>query len=170
MSGKEGTKPITGSPRPGAFKVVIVGNSGVGKTQLINRLIGQSFTGEYKPTVGAEIYYGKIGTKMVDYWDTAGIKSFSSLRDGYYIGAQLVLLCFSRDDTESYKSIPCLYRDITRVCDDVSMILLQTKKDLKGIYAKQITFHRKKDLTLISTSSKDNYGIKGVLEDIHSKM
>ena len=62
----------------------------------------------------------------------------------------------------SYKSVPNWHRDLTRVCENIPIVLLGNKVDMKDrkVKAKQITFHRKKNLAYYDISAKSNYNFE----------
>ena len=75
------------------FKVLLIGNSGVGKSSLLLRFADDVFTDNFMPTIGVDF---KIRTIEVDgktiklqIWDTAGQERFRTLTSSYYRGAQV---------------------------------------------------------------------------------
>jgi GTP-binding nuclear protein Ran len=81
------------------------------------------------------------------------------LRDGYYINANCAILMFDVTSKQTYKNIPSWYRDVYRVCDNIPMVLVGNKVDIsdRKVKAKEITFHRKKNLQYYDISAKSNY-------------
>jgi GTP-binding nuclear protein Ran len=143
------------------FKVALVGDGAVGKTNFVRRLLGRSFESNYSPTIGVEVHRLLLKTTKGDIvfsmWDLAGEEKFGGLRDGYYIGAQAALVVFSVTDRKSYKSVPNWHRDVVRVADVVPMVLLGTKRDAiseRRVSPKNILFHRKRNLQYVEVSSK----------------
>lgn len=69
------------------FKLVLVGDGGVGKTTFVKRHISGEFEKKYVATVGAEVHPMEFTTSrgkiMFNVWDTAGQERFAGLRDGY---------------------------------------------------------------------------------------
>lgn len=59
----------------------------------------------------------------------------------------------------TYKNVPKWYKDVTRVCDNIPIVLVGNKVDVKDrkVKAKQITFHRKRNLQYYDVSAKSNY-------------
>jgi len=144
-------------------KIVIIGDGGIGKTTLVNRFIDGNFTKKYLPTVGASVrtttFYTNIGPISLQIWDTAGQEKFGGLRDGYYIKSEGVLMMFDVTSRTTYKNIPKWYRDITRVCPDIPVVICGNKVDIKDRKVKQknITFHRKHNLQYYDLSVRSNY-------------
>jgi len=80
------------------YKLVLIGDGGVGKTAFVAQNITKEFTPQYVPTLGVEVHplnfrttRGKI---RFDIWDTAGQEKFGGLRDGYYIAADCAIIMF----------------------------------------------------------------------------
>jgi len=95
-------------------------------------------------------------------WDTAGQEKFGGLRDGYYIQGQCAIVMFDVTARVTYKNVPNWHRDLIRVCENVPMVLVGNKVDVKDrkVKAKSITFHRKKNLQYYDISAKSNYNFE----------
>ncbi|CAK9051914.1 unnamed protein product [Durusdinium trenchii] len=78
------------------LKVIILGDSGVGKTSLMNQYVNKKFTNQYKATIGADFLTKEvmIDDKLVtmQIWDTAGQERFQSLGVAFYRGADCCVL------------------------------------------------------------------------------
>ncbi|KAL7533322.1 hypothetical protein ACHAXR_007909 [Thalassiosira sp. AJA248-18] len=94
------------------LKLVILGDSGVGKTSLMNRYHSNKFTGQYKATIGADFLSkhvsitdpqtGTIRNVTLQIWDTAGQERFQSLGVAFYRGADAVALVYDVGDGRSF--------------------------------------------------------------------
>lgn len=102
------------------------------------------------------------GPIRFDCWDTAGQEKFGGLRDGYYIHGQCAIIMFDVTSRTTYKNVPTWHRDITRVCEDIPIVLCGNKVDVRNrqVRAKTITFHRKKNLQYYELSAKSNYNFE----------
>uniref|UniRef100_A0A7S4JD83 Uncharacterized protein n=2 Tax=Odontella aurita TaxID=265563 RepID=A0A7S4JD83_9STRA len=97
------------------LKVIILGDSGVGKTSLMNRYHSGKFTGQYKATIGADFLSkdvvvtdpttGMPKTATLQIWDTAGQERFQSLGVAFYRGADACLLVYDVTDPRSFDSL-----------------------------------------------------------------
>ncbi len=94
----------------GLFKVMILGDSGVGKTSLLEQYVNQSFTGFYKVTIGSDFLPKEL---MVDdkkvklqLWDTAGQEKYQSVCTTFYRGADACVLVYDVTDKHSFKNLP----------------------------------------------------------------
>eukprot|EP00744_Colponema_vietnamica_P000557 GILI01000996.1.p1 GENE.GILI01000996.1~~GILI01000996.1.p1 ORF type:complete len:232 (+),score=75.64 GILI01000996.1:49-696(+) len=151
------------SSRP-EFKLVLVGDGGVGKTTFVKRHISGEFEKRYEPTIGVEVrsllFQTSRGPLCFQVWDTAGQEKFGGLRDGYYVNAHCAILMFDVTSRDTYKNIPTWHKDVTRVAgQNIPIVLVGNKVDVKDrvVKTKQITFHRKKNLQYYDISAKSNY-------------
>ena len=145
------------------FKLVLVGDGGVGKTTFVKRHLTGEFEKKYVATMGAEVHplsfttnYGAI---KFNVWDTAGQEKFAGLRDGYYIGGQAAIIMFDVTSRITYKNVPTWHRDLLRVCEDIPIVLVGNKVDVKArkVKTSQINFHRRKNIQYFDVSAKSNY-------------
>lgn len=130
------TKPAEQSPSyfDLLMKAVIVGNSSVGKTNILNRLVGQKFSHSYVATIGLDF---KVKTTNIDgkivklqLWDTAGQERFRTLTKTYFQAASIVLVVFSLNDRESYEYTDSWMKQIDESCGSgVRKILVANKSD-----------------------------------------
>ena len=88
------------------FKVLLIGNSGVGKSSLLLRFTDGEFTDNFMPTIGVDF---KVKTVTLDskqtklqIWDTAGQDRFSTITSSYFKGAHGVLVTYDITDRESF--------------------------------------------------------------------
>jgi len=149
------------------FKLILVGDGGVGKTTFVKRHKSGEFEKRYIATLGVEVhpltFWTNLGPIIFDCWDTAGQERFGGLRDGYYINGQSAIIMFDVTSRVSYKNVPIWHRDLTRVCDDIPIVLCGNKVDVKDrkVMPKQITFQRKKaNIQYYDISAKSNYNFE----------
>ncbi|GAB5592425.1 Rab GTPase ypt7 [Umbelopsis nana] len=91
------------------LKVIILGDSGVGKTSLMNQYVNKKFSSQYKATIGADFLTKEV---MVDdklvtmqIWDTAGQERFQSLGVAFYRGADCCVLVYDVNTPKSFESL-----------------------------------------------------------------
>jgi GTP-binding nuclear protein Ran len=137
-----------------------------GKTTFVKRHLTGEFEKKYVATLGVEVhpllFYTNRGPLKFNVWDTAGQEKFGGLRDGYYIQGQCAIIMFDVTSRITYKSVPNWHRDLTRVCENIPICLVGNKVEIKDrkVKAKQITFHRKKNLQYYDISAKSNYNFE----------
>merc|ERR1719313_1795377 len=145
------------------FKLVLVGDGGVGKTTFVKRHATGEFEKQYNATIGVEVrpmpFFTSKGNIKFNVWDTAGQEKLGGLRDGYYIGGQCGIIMFDVTSRITYQNVPKWYKDLVRVCDNIPICLVGNKVDVKDrkVKAKMIVFHRKKSLQYYDISAKSNY-------------
>jgi len=148
------------------FKLVLCGDGGVGKTTLVKRHLTGEFEKKYIPTLGVEVHPLKFSTNCgnltFNVWDTAGQEKFGGLRDGYYIQGQCAIIMFDVTSRITYKNVPNWHRDIVRVCENIPIVLVGNKVDVKDrqVKAKNIQFHRKQNLQYYDLSARSNYNFE----------
>jgi len=148
------------------FKLILVGDGGVGKTTFVKRHLTGEFEKKYVATLGVEVhplgFHTNYGPIVFNCWDTAGQEKFGGLRDGYYIQGQAAIIMFDVTSRITYKNVPNWHRDLVRVCENIPIVLVGNKVDVKDrkVKAKSITFHRKKNLQYYDISAKSNYNFE----------
>merc|ERR1712087_488763 len=142
------------------------GDGGVGKTTFVKRHKNGEFEKKYVATLGVEVhpltFYTSLGAIIFSCWDTAGQEKFGGLRDGYYINGQCAIIMFDVTARLTYKNVPIWHRDLCRACENIPIVLCGNKVDVKSrvVKAKQVTFHRKKNLQYYEISAKSNYNFE----------
>ncbi|EAY02486.1 Ras family protein [Trichomonas vaginalis G3] len=119
-------------------KFIIVGDSGVGKSCLLNRIAHDEFSAEYKSTIGASFTSAEClinGNRVkMALWDMAGQEQFTSVNRLYFRGANVVFLCF---DLTSQKSFDNASRWLSVVHENTSNVhaifLVGCKSDLTKV-------------------------------------
>lgn len=106
------------------YKVVLVGDGGVGKTTFINRILTGAFTKKYEATTGAHNYPVSFQMKngqriLFRVWDTAGQERKSGLREVYYVGATAGIFFF---DVTSRVTCQNLREWVTKFRDTVGLV------------------------------------------------
>jgi Ras-related protein Rab-7A len=157
------------------LKVIILGDSGVGKTSLMNQFVNDKFTKQYKATIGADFLTKEIliEDKLVtmQIWDTAGQERFQSLGVAFYRGADSCILVYDITDPKSFESLD-LWRDefiaqaAPRNAKEFPFVVLGNKADLAKV-KRQVPQNKaqswcksKGDIPFFETSAKDNINVE----------
>lgn len=119
------------------IKLLLIGDSGVGKSCLLLRFSDDSFTTSFITTIGIDF---KIKTIELDnkriklqIWDTAGQERFRTITTAYYRGAMGILLVYDVTDEQSFQNIRNWIRNIEQhAADNVDKILIGNKCDMVG--------------------------------------
>eukprot|EP01114_Cavostelium_apophysatum_P009568 TRINITY_DN22740_c0_g1_i1.p1 TRINITY_DN22740_c0_g1~~TRINITY_DN22740_c0_g1_i1.p1 ORF type:complete len:225 (-),score=69.09 TRINITY_DN22740_c0_g1_i1:98-772(-) len=152
------------------YKVVVTGDSGVGKTNIITRFTANEFSLESKATIGVEFGHAEItlgdGSKIkVQIWDTAGQERFRAITRGYYRGAVGALIVYDITKAVSFRNVEKWLQELRQhAFDDIVIMLVGNKSDLKQ--AREVPsedakkFAQKNNLLFIETSALDGENIK----------
>jgi Ras-related protein Rab-11A len=119
------------------LKIVVIGDSGVGKTNLIRRFILNTFSENTKATVGVEFISKsyKINNHIfkIELWDTAGQERYKSITAVYYKGAKGALLVYDTTSKDSFNSIDKWMEEIRdKTANDIKLMIIGNKIDLKN--------------------------------------
>ncbi|CAF3413138.1 unnamed protein product [Rotaria socialis] len=148
------------------FKLILIGDGGVGKTTFVNRYLTYDIENKCRYGKGSPVYqlkfYTNFGEITFNVCDTLGQEKFGGLRDSYYIGGQCAIIMFDLTSRISYRNVPRWYKDLARVCDNIPIVLCGNKADLKDrkLKAKSIRFHRKKNIPYYDISALSNYNLE----------
>ncbi|KAK1364071.1 GTP-binding nuclear protein [Heracleum sosnowskyi] len=95
-------------------------------------------------------------------WDTAGQEKFGGPRDGYYVQGQCAIIMFDVTARFTYKNVPTWHRDVCRMCGNIPVVLCGNKVDVRDrqVRARQVTYHRRKNLQYYEISAKSNYNFE----------
>jgi len=100
------------------FKMVVLGDPGVGKTSTILRFTDKAFNRTYLPTMGTNITNKsfRVDNNIAEIilWDIAGQSKFQVMRKYFYQGAEAIMLIFDLTNQTSFESIPEWYKDIKK--------------------------------------------------------
>lgn len=119
------------------FKLIIVGDSGVGKTNILTKFTDGVFREDSKPTIGVELAIKTfIVEKMViktQIWDTAGQERFKTITASYYKGAHGIILVYDITDRQSFKDIENWLAEVDKYGNEnVVKLLVGNKSDLEA--------------------------------------
>jgi small GTP-binding protein len=118
-----------------SLKIVVVGDSGVGKTCILLRFVRDQWEGDTQPTLGVEFLAKVISTEnhkiQLQLWDTAGQELFRSVTRGYYRGSAGALIVFDLTSRDSFRGVDRWLADLKEVArSDVVTVLVGNKSDL----------------------------------------
>lgn len=147
------------------FKIVVIGDAGVGKSTFINRHRTGEFTKSYIPTMGVEVtpipFYTNKGHVICNMWDCAGQERFSGIKEGYYVGAQAAIIVFDLTSKITYKDLIYHHQNLRHSCPTIPIVICGNKIDCKETFpAEDILFPRKRNLQYYDISAKSNYNFE----------
>merc|ERR1719158_1534615 len=145
------------------FKLLLIGDSGVGKSCLLLRFADDTYTESYISTIGVDFKIKTIKdegkTIKLQIWDTAGQERFRTITSSYYRGAHGIIVVFDTTDLESFNNVKQWLQEIDRyAAEGVNKLLVGNKADLasqrKVDYNAAQDFAQEYGLTYIETSAK----------------
>lgn len=160
------------------YKVVVVGDSGVGKSSVLNRLVRQKFDYGQESTIGAAFWthsYHIPTTNQIcvfEIWDTAGQERYRALVPMYFRGSSVLLLAFDGTCLQSLENIINTWVPYAKQHLDgreVVTVLLETKADHPssgGLTSRAQSYAREQGFLFAKTSSLTGEGIKEMVECI----
>ena len=163
-----------------SFKIIIVGDSGVGKSCLSIKASRNYFEDFYSPTVGFEFLTFNVKVEdqniKLQIWDTCGQEVYRSLISSFYRSASLAIIVYSIDNEESYINIEKWLNDIkTQSNPDVKIFLIGNKADLED--KRQVTkesgekFYKDHKLSFFTeTSAKTGFNVQNVFIEVAKEL
>ena len=163
------------------FKIILIGNSGVGKSSILQQYMNHVFDSNYKITIGVDFLMKSlvINNQIVklQVWDTAGQERYKSMVASYYRGAHVALIVFDLTSHRSFEALPSWIEAFYKSGpEQKNTILIGNKKDL--INERQVTkeevelFSQTNNMMYFETSAREgdnidyvfNYTAKKLLE------
>lgn len=147
------------------FKIVVAGNSGVGKTNLVARYVDDEFDETYKTTIGLDFKFKEtaiIGeTCRIQIWDTAGQEKLKAVAASYYRNANGIAIIFDITNRESFDKLDFWISEAnSNVPENTPFIVIGNKNDL--IDQRKVSIEEAKDFVskrgyyYVETSAKTN--------------
>ena len=155
-----------------SFKIIVIGDSGVGKSCLTMKATKNYFENYYSPTVGFEFFTFNVKIKekniRLQIWDTCGQEVYRSLISGFYRNASLAILVYSINSQESFLNLESWLNEIKLQGNpNVKIFLIGNKKDLEE--KRVISFEQAKDFNkenglnmFFETSAKTGFNAQKV--------
>ena len=165
-------------PRKVLLKLIVIGESGVGKTALLNHYINNNFVESHKPTIGADFFSKEIkcDNKLLSLqlWDTAGQERFKSLSNSFYRGADAAIIVYDITDKDTFDKVDQWKNDFLQISGakdtELPMLLLGNKSDLSSErvidsnMGKQ--YAQQNDMVFYETSAMNGNNIKQAVQDV----
>ena len=165
------------------YKVVVLGERGVGKTSLVCRFMNDYFTPKQESTIGAFFLTKKMMTSngsswKMQLWDTAGQERFRSMAKLYYRNASAVIVCFDITDEVSWAKLKDWIEEISSSCsaetEDLIYIISCNKTDLESSrtvsQSRVVDYASRFGAAVFETSAKDDLGIRELFQHISEQV
>uniref|UniRef100_A0A8C6TDR9 small monomeric GTPase n=1 Tax=Neogobius melanostomus TaxID=47308 RepID=A0A8C6TDR9_9GOBI len=183
---QDGFSPRAWTTKPGAercrrskfdymFKLLIIGNSSVGKTSFLFRFADNSFTSAFVSTVGIDFkvktIYRKDKRVKLQIWDTAGQERYRTITTAYYRGAMGFLLMYDITSQDSFCAVQDWATQIkTYSWDNAQVVLVGNKLDLEDDRQVPVkdarTLASELGFLFFEASAKDNINVKQVFDSL----
>ncbi|XP_054848165.1 ras-related protein Rab-11A-like isoform X1 [Eublepharis macularius] len=157
------------------FKIVLIGDSGVGKSNLLSRFTRNEFNLESKSTIGVEFATRSIQvdnkTVKAQIWDTAGQERYRAITSAYYRGAVGALLVYDIAKYLTYENAERWLKELQDHADtNIVIMLVGNKSDLRHLRAvptdEAKSFAEKNGLSFIETSALDSTNVETAFHNI----
>ncbi|XP_073780797.1 RAB11a, member RAS oncogene family, like isoform X1 [Danio rerio] len=157
------------------FKVVLIGDSGVGKSNLLSRFTRNEFNLESKSTIGVEFATRSIHvegkTVKAQIWDTAGQERYRAITSAYYRGAVGALLVYDIAKHLTYENAERWLKELQDHADsNIVIMLVGNKSDLRHLRAVPMdeakAFAEKHGLSFLETSALDSSNVELAFQTI----
>ncbi|KAH7331415.1 hypothetical protein KP509_20G031900 [Ceratopteris richardii] len=164
------------------LKIIILGDSGVGKTSLMNQYVNKKFSTQYKATIGADFLTKEVQVddKLVtmQIWDTAGQERFQSLGVAFYRGADCCVLVYDVNVAKSFENLTN-WRDEFLIQaspsdpENFPFMVLGNKIDIDGGNSRVVSEKKAKnwcvskgDIPYFETSAKEDRNVEVAFQRI----
>jgi Ras-related protein Rab-11A len=151
------------------FKVVLIGDSGVGKSNLLSRFTRNEFSLESKSTIGVEFAARSVSVDgksiKAQIWDTAGQERYRAITSAYYRGAVGALLVYDITRHVTFENVERWYKELKDHTDvNIVVMLVGNKADLLHLRAVSIeegkSFAEREGLYFMETSALDSTNVE----------
>lgn len=159
---------LTGS---NAIKVILLGDSAVGKSKLVERFLLDDYKPHQLSTYALTLYRhdfkepeGKI-TTPIDIWDTAGQERFNSMHSSYYYRAHACIMVFDVTRKVTYKNLETWYDELQEHCKGIPTIVVANKIDVDlRVTSKSFNFGAKHKLPFFFVSASDGTNVVKIFQ------
>lgn len=156
------------------FKYIIIGDSAVGKSNLLLKYSHNKFNEDYQTTIGVEFGAKNLTlsnkTYRIQVWDTAGQENFRSITRAYYKNSVCAMVVYDITNRESFHNVLTWIEDCKNQCPKtVFLVLVGNKSDLedkrKVMYNEAVDFANKNGMLFFETSAKNGTNVEKVISD-----
>ncbi|KAI3900412.1 hypothetical protein MKW92_011377 [Papaver armeniacum] len=157
------------------FKVVLIGDSGVGKTNLLSRFTRNEFSLESKSTIGVEFATRSLNVdgKVIkaQIWDTAGQERYRAITSAYYRGAVGALLVYDVTRHVTFENIERWLKELREHTDpNIVVMLIGNKADLRHLVAVSsedgTSFAERESLCFMETSALEATNVENAFAEV----
>ena len=153
------------------FKFIIIGDSSVGKSNLLLRYLNNKFEDEYQSTIGVEFGAKNLEIDNINYriqlWDTAGQEQFRSITRAYYQNSVCAIVVYDISNEITFKNVKDWIDDVrAQSPKNIYIMLVGNKNDLvekrQVSYEKGLEYANSNNINFIETSAKTGENVENV--------
>lgn len=156
------------------FKLVLIGDSHVGKTSFLSCVTEEPFNEKFMPTIGVDFriknVHDEFGTTKIQLWDTAGQERFKTITHSYYRGTDAAIIFFDISNLESFLNVEQWINEYMANSFNKEMLLVGNKIDLECAravsYDVALQYAMSKGIKYRETSAKAKTNAKEILEEL----
>ncbi|EER04157.1 Rab18 GTPase, putative [Perkinsus marinus ATCC 50983] len=162
------------------FKLLIIGDSGVGKSCLLLRFCDDEFNDKQLATIGVDFkvkYLSLMGKRLkLAIWDTAGQERFRTLTSSYYRGAQGIVLVYDVTSRESFENLEYWLEEVRKYATSRSSVKMLVANKVDEVNGGDVTrregekFAIEHDMLFIESSAKLKVGVKEIFQQLVLKI
>jgi Ras-related protein Rab-18 len=173
------------NPLDHVFKILLIGNAGVGKSSILLRFTDDYFNEALQSTIGVDFKVkamevadpnGRPKKVKVTVWDTAGQERFRTLTSSYYRGAQGIILVYDVARKETFDSLDIWLQEVEQFSmgggKDVIKLLVGNKVDQQRVVQREQAeeWARSQGMLFMEASAKTSAGITQVFNEVVTKI
>ncbi|EDO15333.1 hypothetical protein Kpol_1011p3 [Vanderwaltozyma polyspora DSM 70294] len=175
MSGLRSTSGSTnGKNYDSIMKILLIGDSGVGKSCLLVRFVDDKFNPSFITTIGIDFKIKTVeinGKKIkLQLWDTAGQERFRTITTAYYRGAMGIILVYDVTDEKTFANIRQWFKTVTEHANDEAQLLLVGNKS--DMDTRAVTYEQGEELSkelgipFIESSAKNDENVNEIFSTL----
>ncbi len=156
------------------FKIIIIGDSGVGKTSILSRYADDSFTESHISTIGVDFrfktipienkYTNEIEQIKLQIWDTAGQERFKNITSAYYRNADGLVVVYDITDKKSFDNISLWLGEVRKYMENSKPIIIignkSDREDKQVTYEELEEFSKKNNFLYLETSARQDKNVE----------
>ncbi len=165
---------LSKKPHKHIFKIIIIGDSGVGKTSILTRYADDAFTESFISTIGVDFrfktipienkYTNLIETIKLQIWDTAGQERFKNITSAYYRNADGLVIVYDITDKKTFSNITNWLGEARSYMENTIPIIIignkSDREDRQVSYEELEEFSKKYNFLYLETSAREEHNIE----------
>jgi len=160
------------------LKILLIGDSGVGKSSLLTRFCDDSFSDKQLTTIGVDFKVKYVELKNTKFklavWDTAGQERFRTLTSSYYRGAHALILVYDTSDRQTFSNLTYWVEEVRKYSTNPDAVVMVVGNKVDASRAVTTAEGREFAFThsavFIETSAKTRQGVRDAFEELLLKI